>query len=136
MAALEIQHSVKRSVENRKESGRPMWQLRVGIHSGPLVAGVIGRDKFAYDVWGDTVNTASRMETAGEAGLVNISSSTFALVSDFFVCEHRGQLPAKNKGNVDMYFVLGIRPDLSVAGEGTEPNEAFLEKYQAVNGRL
>ncbi len=78
---------------------------RIGIHTGPVVAGIVGLQKFAYDIWGDTVNIASRMESSGEAGKVNISGSTYELVKNKFNCIHRGKIMAKNKGEVDMYFV-------------------------------
>lgn len=81
------------------------FKVRIGINSGPLVAGIVGVKKFAYDIWGDTVNMASRMESNSEAGKVNISQSTFDLVKDKFVCTYRGKINAKNKGDVDMYFV-------------------------------
>jgi adenylate cyclase len=80
-------------------------QIRIGLHSGSAIAGVIGEDKFAYDIWGDTVNTAARMEQNGEAGKVNISEATYKLVKDKFACEYRGEIEAKNKGKLKMYFV-------------------------------
>ena len=110
-AALEIQAFMAAMREERMACGEPYWQLRLGIHTGRLVAGVIGQQKFAYDVWGDTVNTASRLESAGEANRVNISRATYEQVKDFFVCEYRGAIAAKNKGEVEMYFVNAIRPD-------------------------
>ena len=79
--------------------------MRVGIHTGTIVAGVVGKKKFAYDLFGDTVNTASRIESAGEAGRINISSSTFELVKDDFTCLSRGKIFAKGKGELEMYFV-------------------------------
>lgn len=93
-------------LEKRKESAKIKWEMRVGIHSGPLVAGVVGTKKFTYDVWGDTVNTASRMESNGSAGRINVSASTFSLVKDYFEHQYRGKLAAKGKGEIDMYFIL------------------------------
>lgn len=86
------------------------WDIRIGIHSGPLLAGIIGRAKFSYDVWGDTVNLASRLETAAPPGTINISAATFALVQDRFECAHRGSFDVKGKGPIDMYMVRGRRP--------------------------
>ncbi len=93
-------------LEKRKETATIKWEMRVGIHCGPLVAGVVGTKKFTYDVWGDTVNTASRMESNGQPGRINISANTFKNVKDFFECEYRGAIAAKGKGEIDMYFVL------------------------------
>lgn len=81
------------------------WELRIGIHTGPVVAGIVGTKKFAYDIWGDTVNTAARMEQGAEAGMINISQTTYDLVHKSFHCIHRGKLAAKNKGELDMYAV-------------------------------
>lgn len=104
-AALEIQTFMAKWTEDQRRNGHPGWELRIGIHSGPLVAGVVGKKKFAYDIWGDTVNTASRMESSGQAGKINISGPTYELVKDHFPCTYRGKVNAKNKGDVDMYFV-------------------------------
>jgi class 3 adenylate cyclase len=88
-----------------KSFGRHRFDVRVGINSGPLVAGIVGVKKFAYDIWGDTVNMASRMESNSESGRVNISENTHALVLNDFTFTYRGKINAKNKGEVDMYFV-------------------------------
>ncbi len=102
---LEIQQFIERNKQERIAKGQPYFELRLGIHTGPVVAGVVGTKKFAYDIWGDTVNTAARMQSSGEVGKVNISGATYALVKDKFNCTHRGKIQAKNKGEVDMYFV-------------------------------
>jgi class 3 adenylate cyclase len=83
----------------------PAFEFRVGIHTGPVITGVVGLKKFTYDIWGDAVNMAARMEQHGEAGKINISGNTYQLVKDKFTCTHRGKILAKNKGEVDMYFV-------------------------------
>ena len=96
-------------IETRNQTAAMKWGLRVGVHSGAVVAGIVGKNKYAYDVWGDTVNIASRLESAGEVNKVNISAYTFELVRDQFECEYRGKLQAKGKGEIDMYFVLRER---------------------------
>ena len=104
-AACEIQQWVKKWNEGRMARGLSSWNIRIGVHTGTLIAGVIGKKKFSYDVWGDAVNIAARMESSGEVGKVNISSPTYELVKDKFKCEYRGKVTAKGKGDVDMYFV-------------------------------
>ncbi|MEM6700483.1 MAG: adenylate/guanylate cyclase domain-containing protein, partial [Bacteroidota bacterium] len=104
-AAIEMQAFMQKNIARKIEEGIPYWQMRVGIHTGELVAGVVGSKKFAYDVWGDTVNIASRMESAGESGKINLSKATYEIVKDQFDFEYRGCFEVKNTGEVDMYFV-------------------------------
>jgi class 3 adenylate cyclase len=108
MAALDITEYMKRHKKEREGNGKPVFEIRVGIHTGPVVAGIVGSKKFAYDIWGDAVNLASRMESACEIGHINISGSTYKLIKDRFQCRHRGEIEAKNKGLVDMYYVDGL----------------------------
>lgn len=140
LAGLEIQRYMASVHEQNIAEGTKPWGLRIGIHTGEIIAGVVGIKRFAYDIWGDSVNIASRIEEASEIGKVNISGATYQLVKEFFVCEYRGKVKAKNKGNIDMYFVHGIRAELSVNGEGIVPNNLFqkyvdLHIYSGINYR-
>lgn len=130
LGALEIQSFLEKINKEKKSEGHPVFEIRIGINTGALMAGVVGKKKFVYDVWGDSVNLASRMESSGERGQVNISESTYVRIRDFFETEHRGQIMAKNKGVVDMYFVKRIKPDLSLDGDDLCPNERFREMYR------
>ncbi len=103
-AAIDIRDFMLHEKEKRAES-KPIFEIRIGCNTGPVVAGIVGIKKFAYDIWGDTVNIASRMESSGEPGKVNISGRTYDLVKDKFTCSYRGKIEAKNKGMIDMYFV-------------------------------
>lgn len=127
LAGIEMQNLFQ-ELNNKKLDGKIKWEIRVGIHTGSLIAAVVGKKKFIYDIWGDTVNTASRMESSCEPGKVNISGATFEVVKDFFDCTHRGRISAKNIGETDMYFVENIKPELSVNGKGIVPNDKFQEK--------
>ncbi|HFB99644.1 MAG TPA: hypothetical protein ENJ53_02455 [Phaeodactylibacter sp.] len=104
-AALEMQEFMEDYKKEREQKGLPYFEARIGIHTGPVVAGVVGVKKFAYEIWGDTVNIAARMEANAKVGKVNISEETYRQVKYNFDCEYRGKIEAKNKGFVDMYFV-------------------------------
>lgn len=104
-AGLEMLRFINQVKEENKKSGKPPWEIRIGIHTGPVIAGVIGKTKFTYDIWGSTVNIANRLESGGEPGKVNISGITYQLVKDKFKCKARGKIEVKNMGKIDMYFV-------------------------------
>jgi class 3 adenylate cyclase len=125
MAAFEMLHAV----QERARTDRPVqWKVRIGIHTGPVIAGVVGINKFAFDIWGDTVNYSSRMESSGEANRINLSERTYSRVKDFIECEYRGKVLTKEKRELDMYFANGILPSL-VNGSEEVPPPAFVRRY-------
>jgi PAS domain S-box-containing protein len=125
LAGLEIQHYMGLINAENIKNGEPLWELRIGVHTGPVVAGVVGKKKFAYDIWGDTVNIAARMQEKGEIKKVNVSGETYKCIKDYFDCEYRGKLEAKNVGKIDMYYVNRLKPEFSEDELGLMPNEEF-----------
>jgi len=131
LAGLKIQKFMIDTAEEKRQKGETPWELRLGVHTGDVIAGVIGKKKFAYDIWGDAVNKASRMEQAGEVGKVNVSGDTYEFIKDFFDCTYRGKITVKNN-ELDMYFVNRLKPEYSDDEFGVEPNAEFtklLAKY-------
>ncbi len=124
--------AVERSNAERRAKGLQEWPIRIGLHTGPLIAGVVGTRKFAYDIWGDTVNLASRMESNGEAGRVNISGPLYAQLMDLIEVQPRGPIKVKGKGEVQMYFALRLKPRYSADEAGHVPNAELM----AVRERL
>lgn len=135
LAALEIRNLLATLNKKEEKSLRPRLEIRIGINTGSLMAGVVGEKKFIYDVWGDAVTVASRLESSGEKGRINISESTRREIKDFFITEARGQILAKNKGVMSMHFVERIKPELSADATGLVPGKSFIKKYQAVKER-
>jgi len=138
LAALEIQQFMGKLKHESIAKGEGFWELRIGIHTGDVIAGVIGSKRIAYDIWGSTVNIAQRIETSGETWKVNISASTFDHISPYFKCISRGKIPTKNTGEISMYFVESIKPHLSKGGFGISQNKKFreyidLHLYSSIN---
>lgn len=126
LMAIEIRSYMNMMAQIKSAVGEDYWQLRIGIHSGPVVGGIVGKHRYAYDIWGDTVNTASRMESSGEAGEINLSDYTNVLVSPYFITRSRGLVAAKGKGELEMHILEGIRPDYADDEAGRTPNERLL----------
>jgi class 3 adenylate cyclase len=126
LAALEMQQILSNKLALNKSNP---WDIRFGIHTGSIVAEISGRKQIHYNVKGDTVNIASRMEGWSDIGKVNISIMTYELIKEFFICEYYGKMPVRYKGNLQMFTVKGIRPELSENGEGLVPNKAFRTKF-------
>ena len=120
-----MQNAVRALDEKRARAGGDPWLMRIGIHTGPVVTGVVGKTRTVYDIWGDSVNTASRLESACEPGKINISKTTYDVIKDYFECEYRGKIAAKHKGEIDMYFVNRLKPEYSADEDGFVPNAAF-----------
>jgi len=129
VAAMEMQNYMKQLKQETDEISN-IWDLRIGIDTGPIIAGVIGRSKANYDIWGSTVNMASRMEASGNPGKINITGNTYMLVNDFFICKYRGKMPVKNKGEIDMYFIEGFKPNFAEDLRGLRPNKEFQVNLQ------
>ena len=114
-AALDIREFMRNRL---REIGDRTFEIRIGVHSGSVVAGIVGVKKFAYDIWGDTVNTAARMEQNSLPDKINISQSTHDLVHEKFECNYRGEIEAKNKGQLSMYFLEKIKVATAVPEMG------------------
>jgi len=128
LIGLEMQQYMADRNLVKESEGKDPWYLRVGINTGSVMTGVIGKKKFAYDLWGDAVNIASRIESGGETGKVNISEDTYKYVKDFFVCTPRGKIYAKNKGEIEMFFVEGLMPKYRKNKSMYIPNEKFAQE--------
>jgi class 3 adenylate cyclase/ligand-binding sensor domain-containing protein len=124
--ALEMLAITDKINAQRYSGGKEIWPVRIGLHSGPVIAGVVGKKKFAYDIWGDTVNTASRMEGNGEPGRINVSQTTALLIKDYFYIAPRGKVNVKGKGEMDMYWIESFKTPYRYEGDKRIPNSDFL----------
>ena len=123
LAALLFKKSVAELNVARAQSGQQAWMMRLGLNSGAVMAGVVGKNKFVYDIWGDTVNVASRFEQTGEEGKINISESTYYAVRDYCECEERGEIEVKNKGLVNAFWLRNLKPEYSEDERGFVANK-------------
>lgn len=129
MAAIEMRNFLEKYEISKRHSDSRIWDLKIGIHTGPVTASVTGKKKVNYEIKGDTVNTVSRIEAVSDKGMILISVMTYELVKEFFDCEYSGKLPVKYKGDLQMYKVKGLKPEFSVSGEGVFPDESFRIKF-------
>jgi len=128
MAAIEMRNFLV-EYERKKRGEKRIWDLKIGVHSGPVTAAISGRKKINYDIKGDTVNIASRIEAVTEDGMILISIMSYELVKEFFDCEYYGRLPVKYKDDLPMYRVRGLKPEFSINGGGVIPNDLFRIKF-------
>ncbi|MBW7858391.1 MAG: hypothetical protein H3C43_08890 [Leptonema sp. (in: Bacteria)] len=132
LVAVKIQSLMQEFNTKNAKQGLPQWRLRIGIHSGPVIAGVIGQRKFLYDIWGQTVNIASMLEENSVTNRINISRSTYDLVKNGFECSYRGISQTASKSKIDMFFLEGIQPYFSVKGQGKTANQDFVTFYKQI----
>ena len=125
LAALQIQAYLDKVNRQREQFRLPVWQVRIGINTGPVIAGVVGRHKFTYDAWGNAVNVAQRLEAAGMPGRVNISAMTWHHVKRLFETEPRGSIEVKGKGQMPMYFLGRVKPEYAADADGCKANAQF-----------
>ncbi len=129
MAAIEMRNFLETHEIKKRGINNRIWELKIGIQSGPVTAAISGRKKINYDIKGDTVNTASRIEAVSDSGMILISVMTYELVKEFFDCEYFGKLPVKYKDDLQMYKVKGLKPEFSFNSEGIIPNDLFRIKF-------
>ena len=129
MAAIEMRNFLETHEIKKRGINNRIWELKIGIQSGPVTAAISGRKKINYDIKGDTVNTASRIEAVSDSGMILISVMTYELVKEFFDCEYFGKLPVKYKDDLQMYKVRGLKPEFSFNGKGVIPNDLFRIKF-------
>ncbi|TAE17201.1 MAG: adenylate/guanylate cyclase domain-containing protein [Bacteroidetes bacterium] len=130
LASLAIQQWMR---EEKERKNGAFWEVRLGAHTGEAIAGVVGKTKFAYDIWGNTVNIASRMESAGNVGCVNITETIFDMVKDYFVATYRDEIEAKNIGKLKAYFIERLKPEYAQDELGMIPNDKFWEAYNNIS---
>jgi adenylate cyclase len=129
MAAIEMRNFLEKFEAQKRGLEKRIWDLKIGIHTGPVTSTISGKKKVSYDIKGDTVNIASRVEAVSGNGTILISVMTYELIKEFFDCEYFGKLPVKYKGDLQMYKVKGLKPEFSENGDGCTPNAGFRIKF-------
>lgn len=130
LAAVEMKQFLNEHRAKYESQNKAFWDIRFGIHTGPVTATAVGKKKISYDIKGDTVNTAHRMQSSSEPGKINISVMTYELVKDYFTCDYHGKMPVKYKEGLEMYYMRRLKKALSHNREGAEPNELFWSRYK------
>jgi class 3 adenylate cyclase/HD superfamily phosphodiesterase len=133
IVALEMQQYLKRIQNEAEQKNQKIWDITFGIHTGPVLVNKQGKRKDVFELSGDTINIASRIESSCQLGTISISAKTYENVKDFFVCEYKGKLPVKYKGELALYTLKGYRPELSIDNKGIHPNEKFWTKLQMLS---
>jgi adenylate cyclase len=133
LAALEMRSDMEAVNQNRERLHLSRWDVRIGIHCGPVIAGIVGRRKFIYDVWGDAVNIAARMEAGGAPRRINVSAAVYERTSAFFDFEPRGSIDVKNRGLLDMFFLLGLKREFARDEARCLPNASFTAQYEKLS---
>ncbi|HOG20691.1 MAG TPA: adenylate/guanylate cyclase domain-containing protein [Salinivirgaceae bacterium] len=129
LAALEMRHMLYTTQHDRSDENRQIWDLSIGMHTGPVTATTMGKRKVSYNIKGETVNIASRMQAASKPGNINISIMTYEMIREYFDCEYVGRMPVKYEGDVEMYTVKGLKPEFAADETKTFPNQKFIVKY-------
>lgn len=130
IAGLQMQHYLLKRCAAARKNGSKAFDMRIGIHTGEVVAGVVGHRKFSYDIWGDAANTASWIVHAGAANRVNVSRNTYEFIKDYFICQSRGSIAVKGNKLVEMFFVDRLKPEYCSDSKGIKPNALFWEKIK------
>ncbi|RLD60857.1 MAG: hypothetical protein DRJ01_08940, partial [Bacteroidetes bacterium] len=128
LAAFEMQEYINQIKNKYAEKNETIWDIKIGVHTGPVFAEIKQNKKRTIDIWGDTVTIASRINSSGEFNKINISANTYELIKDYFICKYFGKMPIKYEGDIDMFYIDGFRPQLSVDKKSLNPNDEFYTK--------
>ncbi|MDD4747561.1 MAG: adenylate/guanylate cyclase domain-containing protein [Salinivirgaceae bacterium] len=129
LAALEMRHMLYETQKNRKEHNKQIWEVKIGMHTGPVTATTMGKKKISYTIKGESVNIASRMQAASDNGNINVSIMTYEMIREYFECEYFGKMPVKYQGDIEMYNVKGLKKEFSADNSQIIPNDVFFTRY-------